>query len=316
MNEILRIGTRGSALAMRQTEEVRAQVARKWPDLQIEICVISTKGDRVTDRPLPLVGGKGLFTEELESAMLSGEIDIAVHSLKDLPTEMAEELSLHAICERVCPYDAFVSKDGTPLSKLKPELVIGTSSLRRRAQLLRVRPDVTVIDLRGNLDTRLKKVDAEGPPDGAILASAGLLRMGWDDRIAEVLDGDVMLPAPGQGAVAVQGRSDDSETQETLRPLDCLNTRAAVTAERAFLHGLGGGCHVPIGCLARVEHDTLLVDGGVFSVDGHQGIRKTFTGDPSEASTVGQALAEQLLAEGAAEILKLCEQETTEYRSE
>ena len=204
----------------------------------------------------------------------------------------------------------------SPLSKIKPESVIGTSSLRRRAQLLRVRPDVTVTDLRGNLDTRLKKVDAEGPPDGAILASAGLLRMGWDDRIAEVLDGDVMLPAPGQGAVAVQGRSEDSGTQEILQPLDCSATRAAVTAERAFLHGLGGGCHVPIGCLARVENDTLAIDGGVFSIDGQQGIRKTLTGDPSEASELGQALAEHLLAEGAAEILELCEPDTAEYRSE
>jgi len=306
MIDTLRIGTRGSALAMRQTEEIRARVARAFPDLRVEIRVLTTKGDRIIDRPLPLVGGKGLFTHELESVMLNGEIDVAVHSLKDLPTELSEGLSIHAVCERVCPFDVLVSADGARLSELKPAAIVGTSSLRRRAQLLHLRPDISVVDLRGNLDTRIKKVEAPGPPDGAILASAGLLRMGWDDRIAEVLDADVMLPSPGQGALAVEGRKDDTQISELFTLLECRETRAAVTAERAVLHGLGGGCHVPIGALGRVENGSVVLEAGVFSLDGKKAIRRSLSGDLEEASQIGTALAKQLLECGADEILKSC----------
>lgn len=306
MSTPLRIGTRGSSLALRQTEQVRNALARVWPDLKVEVRVIATTGDRVRDRPLAQIGSKGLFTQELEAALLGREIDAAVHSLKDLPTSMVSGLVIVATCERDCPLDALVTRDGARLRDLEPHTVIGTSSLRRRAQILRLRRDLQVIDLRGNVDTRLRKVSGPGPPDGAIMACAGLRRLGLGDRIAEILDSGVMLPAPGQGALAVHGRVDDPQTERFLSVLDCGATRAAVTAERAVLRQLRGGCQVPVGCLGRVEYGVLRLDAGIFSPDGSQAVCETMSGDPGEAELIGTMLADRLLASGAREILDQC----------
>jgi hydroxymethylbilane synthase len=280
-----------------------------WPDLKVEIRIIKTTGDRIQGRPLPEIGFKGLFAQELEAALLGREIDAAVHSLKDLPTSIAPGLAIHAICERVCPLDALVTRDGGTLRDLEPRTVIGTSSLRRKAQILRLRPDLCVVNLRGNLDTRLRKVNDPGPPDGAIMACAGLQRLGFGDRIAEILGTDIMLPSPGQGALAIQGRLDDSETEQCLSVLDCTATRAAVIAEREVLRRLGGGCHVPIGCLGQVENSVLHLEAGVFSLDGTRAVCQTMSGDPDQAESVGIALADRLLSNGAGEILDDCSRE-------
>jgi len=301
------MGTRGSLLALRQTEQVRGSLIRAHPDLCVEICIIKTTGDRVQNTPLPELGTQGIFTKEIETALLNGEIDVAVHSLKDLPTQMPSGLVLHAICERVCPLDVLITRGRVAMRELQPHSTIGTSSVRRRAQLLRYRSDLTLVDLRGNLDTRLKKVDAPGPPDGAILACAGLHRLGLEPRITEVLDSRIMLPAPGQGAVAVQGRAEDENTARIFSILECRETRAAVTAERALMQRLGGGCHVPLGCLGQVEDGCLTLDAGVFSLDGTAAVRKCLSGDPDEAESIGIRLAEQMLAEGAREILDACD---------
>lgn len=306
MSQPLRIGTRGSALALRQTEEVRAALVRRWPGLKTEIRAIRTTGDRVQGRALPEIGSKGIFTQELEAALLGGEIDAAVHSLKDLPTTPAPGLIVHAICERVCPLDALVTRDGATLRDMEPYTVIGTSSLRRQAQILRFRPDLKVTNLRGNLDTRLRKVTEPGPPDAAVIACAGLQRLGLGYRIAEILDSEVMLPSPGQGAVAIQGRENDPETASRLAPLDCQKTRVAVTAERELLQRLGGGCHVPVGCLGRVEQGILRLDAGIFSLDGRRAVCESLSGDPGEPEKIGSVLAERLLVEGGLEILTEC----------
>ncbi len=306
MSHPLRIGTRGSELALRQTEEVRAALVRWWPGLKTEIRVIRTTGDRIQGRALPEIGSKGIFTRELEAALLSGEIDAAVHSLKDLPTTMSPGLAVHAICKRICPLDALVSRNGATLRDLEPYTVIGTSSLRRQAQLLRFRPDLKVTNLRGNLDTRFRKVTGPGPPDAAVMACAGLQRLGLGDRIAEILSSEIMLPSPGQGAVAVQGRENDRETADRFAVLDCKETRAAVTAERAVLRRLGGGCHVPVGCLGRVEEGILTVDAGIFSLDGKRAVCKTLSDDCGSPERIGMALAESLLMEGGLEILSEC----------
>jgi len=307
INASLRIGTRGSLLALRQTEQVRGALIRAHPDLCVEICIIKTTGDRVQNTPLPELGTQGIFTKEIETALLNGEMDVAVHSLKDLPTQMPSGLAVHAICERVCPLDALITRDGVTLREMQPHSTIGTGSVRRRAQLLRYRPDLTLVDLRGNLDTRLKKVDSPGAPDGAILACAGLHRMGLEPRITEVFDSRTMLPAPGQGAVAVQGRAGDEKTAGILSILECRETRAAVTAERALMQRLGGGCHVPLGCLGQIENGGLTLEAGVFSLDGTAAVRMCLSGDPDEAEGIGIRLAEQMLAEGAREILDACD---------
>ncbi|MFH1739577.1 MAG: hydroxymethylbilane synthase [bacterium] len=310
MNSPIRIGTRGSALALRQTEQVRSALTRRWRGLQMEIRVFKTTGDRVQGQPLPRVGTQGIFTQELEVALLGGEIDVAVHSLKDLPTEMPAGLTIHAIGERVCPLDALVTREGATLRDLEPGSVIGTSSLRRRAQILHHRPDLRIVNLRGNLDTRLRKVKESGTLDGAILACAGLQRLGLSDEIAEILDSQIMLPSPGQGALAIQGRTNDSEIEKLLAPLECRATRAAVTAERGLMRRLGGGCHIPIGGLGTVDDSVLSLEAGVFTLDGTKTMRQTLTGDPDRAEAVGIELAERLLAEGASEILGTCGQES------
>jgi hydroxymethylbilane synthase len=305
-NDKLTIGTRGSKLALWQTNWVKAELQRHHPHLQIEIQIISTKGDRVLDVSLPKLGeqGKGLFTKELEDEMFAGTIDLAVHSLKDLPTELPAGLAIGAICEREDVRDAFVARAGTAnFTGLRQDAVVGTSSVRREAQLHALRPDLKILPVRGNVDTRLRKLD-EGEFDAIILAAAGLRRLGYDGRITEYLDAKVMLSAVGQGALAIETRADDERVNQLLKALDHQPTRLACTAERAFLKGLGGGCIVPIAALCTVAGDELTLDGLVAKADGSKILRAQMKTAQADAQNLGQQLAENLLQQGAKEILQ------------
>jgi len=300
--------TRPSALARWQTQWVIAALQAVHPGLVCEEKVITTQGDKILDKPLPEIGGKGLFTQELESELLSGAVHCAVHSLKDLPVENPEGLTVGCVPARAEVRDALISKDGYTLETLPPAAVVGTSSLRRAAQILSARPDLTTASLRGNVDTRLRKV-LEGQYDAIILAGAGLTRLGLDSHVTQWLPLDVMLPAPGQGALAVQCCADDEETLSLLSALEDTPTRAAVTAERQFLLGLGGGCAVPVAAYAeqmtREQRAEISFSGLVSSPDGKKVIRVHGRGvDPLQ---FGRQLAEQALADGAQEILSLLE---------
>ena len=301
MSEI-RVGSRGSALALCQTRMVVEDIRRLNPGVECRIDVIKTTGDRILDVPLAKIGDKGLFVKEIEAALLAGEIDLAVHSAKDLPSEMDERLCIAAFPERVCPADALVSKHGK-LMELPAGAVIGTSSLRRRAQILAVRPDVEIADVRGNLDTRLRKLD-DGHYDAIILACAGLVRMGLESQITEALDYEICLPAAGQGSLAIQCRTGDAAC-DIVGKLDSPETRSCVTAERALLARLGGGCQVPIAALARCEGDRLVMDALVAGLDGASIVRKNGTGDPSRPRELGERLAEELLDSPAKELLEM-----------
>ena len=304
METTLTIGTRGSRLALWQTHWVKAQLESRHPQLRIEIKTISTKGDRVLDVSLPKLGeqGKGLFTRELEEEMFAGTIDLAVHSLKDLPTELPAGLSLTAVCEREDVRDALVGGGGASFKDLRPGAVIGTSSLRREAQVRYARPDLRIAAVRGNVDTRLRKLE-EGDYDAIILAAAGLLRLQYSHRITEYLSSDLMLSAVGQGALAVETRDGDERVQTLVRTLDHHATRLACTAERSFLKGLGGGCLVPIAAHCRVEGDALHLDGLVAKPDGSAVIRGGMMESAAAAEQLGQRLADELLRRGAGRLL-------------
>ena len=294
----LTLGTRGSALARWQTGWVLARLREHWPGLASQVRTFTTTGDRLLDKPLPEIGGKGVFTEELEQALLRGEIDLAVHSLKDLPVAVTPGLALGAVCARADARDVLISPSGAGLWALPPGARVGTSSLRRSAQLRRARPDLTILSLRGNVDTRLRKAQ-QGDYDAIVLAAAGVLRLGLGAAITEYLSLEVMLPAPGQGALAVQCRASDAGTQALLAPLEDAPTRAAVEAERAFLSGLGGGCAAPVAAYAGGEPLTLT--GFVGTADGQAGLRVTAQG--SDPLALGARLAQQALAEGAGAFL-------------
>ena len=286
------LGTRGSALARWQTDWVLARLREHWPDLASTVRVFTTTGDRLLDTPLPALGGKGVFTAELEDALLKGEIDVAVHSLKDLPVVVTPGLALGAICERVDARDVLVSASGAALSALPAGARVGTSSLRRSAQLLQARPDLVILPLRGNVDTRLRKAQ-HGEYDAIVLAAAGVLRLGLEAAITEYLPFDLMLPAPGQGALAVQCRSDDLAIQSLLKPLDHEPTRAAVEAERSFLRGLGGGCAAPVAAYAARLGGTLTLT-GFAAAQGRAGVR--VSGQGSDPHELGLRLARQALS--------------------
>ena len=299
------IGTRGSQLALWQTNWVKAQIEKHHLGIDVEIKVISTKGDRVLDVSLPKLGeqGKGLFTKELEDALFEHRADLAVHSLKDLPTELPAGLQIGAICEREDARDALVARNPiTSFNQLPDRALIGTSSLRRQAQLKSVRSDLVIEPVRGNVDTRLRKLD-EGRYDAIVLAAAGLHRLGHANRITEHLSEDLMLPAVGQGALAIETREDDARTTEIIYLLDHDATRLACSAERAFLKGLGGGCLVPIAAHATIEADVMTLSGLVASPDGLEVVRAQQSGAPRDAALLGQQLADELLARGAARIL-------------
>ena len=294
MSPRVRIGSRRSALALWQTRHVAARLQAIWPDLEVEIVPFTTRGDRERHRPLPEIGGKGLFTAELEAALRRGDIDLAVHSLKDLPTTPAEGLTIGAVLPREDPHDVLISRHGLGLADLPPNPVVGTSSTRRAAQVRLVRPDARILPLRGNVDTRVRKaLDPEGPYDAVILAWAGVKRLGLEDRITQVLPFTVMLPAPGQGALAVQCRADDARVLAWLRGLDDPDTRAATLAERAFLQGLGGSCAQPVAALGEVVDGRLRLRGLYVTPEGTP-IRVEGEAAPQDAEALGKALAEEV----------------------
>ncbi len=302
MQQTFVIGTRGSALALWQSEWVAGELRRLYPEMQFSLKTITTKGDRLAGKPLPEIGGKGLFTAELEEQLREGEIDLAVHSLKDLPIELPADLTVCAIPPRADPADALVSRHRAGLASLPAGAVVGTGSRRRAAQLLAFRPDLQIAPLRGNVDTRLRKVRSENL-DAIVLACAGLTRLGRITEIAEVRPLSVMLPAPGQGALAVQVRADDTTMCTLLQPLHHAETAACVTTERAFLAGLGGGCQVPVAAYAEVHNGTLYLRGLVASDDGRKVIRVENQGAVAMAEEVGLRLAARALDEGAEALL-------------
>ena len=298
----IRIATRKSALAMWQAEYVQAKLQEHHPDLTVELLPMSTQGDRILDSPLAKIGGKGLFIKELEIAMQEGRADLAVHSMKDMPVDLPDGFGIHAICPREDPRDAFVSNTYNNLDELPQGSVIGTSSLRRQCQIKASRPDLVINDLRGNVNTRLAKLD-EGQFDAIILASAGLIRLAMPERIRAFIEPEQSLPAVGQGAVGIECRNDDAQLIEILSVLHCQETATRVTAERAMNAKLQGGCQVPIGSFATLEGDKLFLRGLVGATDGSEMIRAEHSGDKAQAVAIGEKVAEDLLAQGADKIL-------------
>lgn len=297
----IRIGSRGSALARWQTDWVAARLKHAWPDLACHIEYFSTSGDRITDRPLPEIGGKGVFTEDLALALRQKTIDVAVHSLKDLPVDSTADLTIAAICERADARDALIAAEPWTLMTLPQRARVGTSSLRRAAQLLAVRPDLTLLPIRGNIDTRVRKALA-GDYDAILLAAAGLGRLGLGQHIVEFLAFDVMLPAPGQGALAVECRADDTRVRDLLAAIDHAPTRRAVTAERTFLKALGGGCSAPVGAYSRVNaQGELKLCGLVASTNGQQVIHVFNKNE--DPIRLGTLVAQEALEMGAGALL-------------
>jgi hydroxymethylbilane synthase len=298
----LRIGTRGSLLALQQSNAVKSALEDYWPGLTVTLEIIKTTGDKITDVPLAKVGGKGLFVKEIEDALLAGEVDLAVHSMKDVPAVLPEQLEIVAIPQREDARDVLVMHRGESLAELPDKAKIGTSSLRRAAQMKLLRPDLVIENLRGNLDTRLRKVQ-EGLYDAIVLAAAGLHRMGWQHRITHYLEPQQFLPAVGQGAIGIEARRTDAEVLHYLEPLHDPDTALAVTAERSFLLELEGGCQVPIAGHATVQGLELEFTGLVASVDGREVFRSRARAPRSDARRLGQAIARELLAAGAQRIL-------------
>lgn len=298
----IRIATRQSALALWQADYVKARLEAAHPGLRVSLLPMTSRGDKLLDAPLAKIGGKGLFVKELENALLDGSADIAVHSMKDVPMAFPDGLGLYAICEREDPRDAFVSNRFTGLAELPQGSVVGTSSLRRQAQLLALRPDLEIRFLRGNVNTRLAKLDADDY-DAIILAAAGLIRLGFADRIREHLSVENSLPAGGQGAVGIECRTDDAEVHALLEPLHHLDTERRVAAERALNRRLNGGCQVPIACYAVQEGESLWLRGLVGRPDGGLLLRAEARGPLDDPAGLGVAVAEDLLAQGAQGIL-------------
>lgn len=303
MKKSIIIGTRGSQLALYQAKLVKATLEEIFPDLQVELNIIKTKGDKILDVALSKIGDKGLFTKEIENALLDGTADIAVHSLKDLPTKLPEGLELGAVLERGEFRDALVSVKGLKLNDLKAGHVVATSSLRRQAGLLKLNPEIVLKDIRGNVNSRLQKME-EGYCDAMIMAAAGLQRLGFDKYITEIIDPEEITPAVSQGAIAIETRIGDTEVAELMARLNHMPTWEAITAERAFLSHLEGGCQVPLGCYSKVENDQLTLSGFVASVDGKEYIHETITGAMSEGAELGIQLALKMLEKGAGPILK------------
>jgi len=300
MSKLIRIGTRDSQLALWQAEWVRTQLQTFYPELDFVLVPMKTKGDKILDVPLAKIGDKGLFTKELENGLMNQEIDLAVHSLKDLPTVLPEGLEIAAYCEREEARDVLLGKAGCTLADLPRGALIGTSSLRRKAQLQNHRPDLQFADLRGNLQTRWRKL-LESEMDGIVLAAAGVKRLGWEDRITETISEEIMLPAVGQGSIAIEIKQERADICQLLARLNHRDTEMAVRAERALMRRLEGGCQVPIGAFGHVRGDEIQLQAMVASLDGTRVLRATFAGQDPEA--VGIETAQLLLAQGAGEIL-------------
>jgi len=297
----LRVGTRGSKLALAQTDWVIQKLKTFFPEIEVEKVIIKTTGDKILDAPLSKIGGKGLFVKEIEEVLLRGEIDFAVHSMKDVPSLVPQGLEVSIIPERESPFDVWISEYET-LEKVRANAKIGTSSLRRLCQLKRLRPDLVIEPLRGNVDTRLRKL-REGLYDGIVLAEAGLKRLGLQVKYRRFYL-DEMIPAVGQGALGIEIRSEDKKVKEILKVLHCEKTAIAVKAERAFLKTLEGGCQVPLGAHAYFENGSLIITGFIGDPEGKRFYRETLRGDPSEPEKLGETLARELLKRGGEEILK------------
>jgi|TARA_B100000809_G_scaffold37948_1_gene33203 hydroxymethylbilane synthase len=297
------IGSRGSQLALWQANWVKSELERLHDNVDIDIRIIATSGDIIQDVPLAKIGGKGLFVKEIEEALLANEIDLAVHSMKDVPMELPTELGISVITKRENPLDALISKNGEKLADLPQGATIGTSSLRRSSQLLKYRGDFKIHPLRGNVDTRLRKVE-EGKYDAILLASAGLNRLGWANRITEEISHDILLPAMGQGALGIETRLDDTKIYDLISTLNHEQTHYAVSAERSLVGRLDGGCQVPIGAYARVEKGLITLKGLVASLDGEIIYKLENVGPVDDAINIGQELGAQLLKMGANEILE------------
>ncbi len=306
MNELIRIATRKSALAMWQARHVRQLLCDTHAGLEVELVPIVTRGDRILDKPLALIGGKGLFLKELERALLAGEADIAVHSMKDVPAEMEHGLELEVVLERASPFDALVSRDHIQLTDLPVGARVGTSSLRRKCQLLAARPDLSVTDLRGNVDTRLKKLD-EGQYDAIILACAGLERLGWGDRISQRLQPPDWLPAATQGIIGIQNRAGDQRVRALIDPLTHQVSLLQSSMERTVARLLEGSCQVPLAAFAEVFADEVKISGLVGSPDGTRIVRASHEGPIGDASKWAESVAADLLAQGADEIIRQLE---------
>jgi hydroxymethylbilane synthase len=302
-DSIVKIGTRQSPLALWQANSVKASLEKCFSSLRVELVGIKTQGDKILDVPLANVGGKGLFVKEIEEALLRGKVDLAVHSMKDVPTDLPPDLHLAAILKREDPGDVLISREKKRLTELKQKAVIGTSSLRRQSQLRYYRPDLEMRSLRGNIGTRLRKLE-RGGFDGIILAAAGIKRMGWTDRVTEPISYKICLPAIGQGAMGIETRKQDAKIHELVAFLNHPETASCVLAERVFLKKLEGGCQVPIAAHGRIEQGRLELEGLVASVNGTRLIRDRISGLPEEAEVLGSRLAERLLSAGAGEILK------------
>lgn len=298
----LKIVTRKSPLAMWQAEHVRDLLLKAHDDLKVELIGIETQGDKILDSPLAKIGGKGLFVKELENALLDGRADIAVHSMKDVTVDMPDGLSLPIILEREDPRDVLIAPNPTSISDLPKNARVGTSSLRRQCQIKNLRPDLNILDLRGNVGTRLGKLE-KGEYDAIILAAAGMIRLGLKDKISHYISDDVLLPAIGQGAVGIQSRSDDEEILSLISPLNHVDTHTRILAERAVNRRLFGGCQVPIAGFSELENDQILIRALVGETDGSKIIRSEISGHRDDAETLGTALAEDLLSQGAGEIL-------------
>jgi hydroxymethylbilane synthase len=300
---VIRIGTRGSPLAVWQAEWVRARLLDLHPEYTAEIVKIKTTGDKILDVPLAKVGGKGLFVKEIETALLEGGIDLAVHSMKDMPAEIPPGLCIGVVPERENPLDILIARNGHSFKDLREEANLGSSSLRRGAQVRHIRPDITVQPLRGNLDTRIRKLETEGL-DAIILAAAGVRRLGMESRITEYMSEDIMLPAIGQGALSIEVRKDDNAIRDLIAPMDHRETRLAVESERAFLSRLEGGCQVPIAAHAKIVGDQIDLTGLVAEVDGSVLLRENVTGSVDKHEELGVELANQLLEQGGRKILE------------
>jgi hydroxymethylbilane synthase len=310
--QTVKIGTRGSALALWQANHVSELLRKAHPGLEVSLEIIKTSGDKIQDVPLAKIGGKGLFVKEIEEALLERRVDLAVHSLKDVPAHLPPELALIAILPRVDPRDALIVSEGVAkdLMSLPQGAKIGTSSLRRQLQLKALRPDFQVFPLRGNVDTRLRKV-AEGEYHAIVLAAAGLIRLGWGDRISQTISAEQMLPAVGQGVLGLEGRVDDEQVQRLVAPLHHHETALVASAERGLNAGLSGGCQVPIASYAQLIDDKLWLRALVGSPDGAEVLREeilAFMGSASDAEAVGQQLAQRLLAKGADRLIQLAHQ--------
>ncbi len=303
MRKDIRIGTRASALALWQAEWVKSELEKKYPGMTVSLTKIKTTGDKILDVPLAQVGGKGLFVKEIEEAMLANEIDIAVHSMKDVPTMFPDGLHLSCITKREDARDALLTRNNIKFKDLPQGATVGTSSLRRQTQLMNVRPDFKIEQLRGNVDTRLRKLK-EGQFDAIILAAAGVRRLGLAENVSEYLDPSISLPAIGQGALGIECRVDDRELNDLIAFFNHQDTRTCVTGERALLRRLEGGCQVPIACYGQMVNGKLLLIGLVGSVDGKRIIKDTIEGEAGKAEKLGVTLAEKLLKQGADVILR------------